>query len=562
MLKNVFILIVTIPFFYSCSQQKENVDLVIHNAVIYSVDSSFAIFEAIAVKDGKILDLNTNKEILKKYTAKEIVDLQGKTIFPGFIDAHCHFVGYGLGLNKVNLVGTKSFDEVVSRVFSSSQKKVPEIDGKKNGSIKEHENDRSWIIGRGWDQNNWQNKNMPNKKKLDSLFPNRPVALTRIDGHAILVNNEALILAGITIHTKIAGGEILTSKNQLTGVLIDNAVDLVKNIIPKASQEEMTEALLNAQNNCLAFGLTTVDDAGLMKSDIDVIDELQKAGKLKIRVYAMLSDSSPNYNYYLEKGPYKTERLNVRSFKYYVDGALGSRGACLFKDYSDKPGWKGFLLSPVKHFEKYAEILDKKGFQMNAHCIGDSALNVMMDIYSRYCNEKGEHRWRIEHAQVTGNDDFKDFSRDIIPSVQPTHATSDMYWVVERLGTERAKNAYAYKDLLKAAGIIALGTDFPVEDISPFKTFFAAVARQDNKGFPENGFQIENGLTRKETLKGMTIWAAYSNFEEKDKGSLEKNKLADFIILDTDIMKCALNQVLRTKVLGTYINGEKVYSLH
>jgi predicted amidohydrolase YtcJ len=308
------------------------------------------------------------------------------------------------------------------------------------------------------------------------------------------------------------------------------------------------------------MGITTVDDAGLMKDDVDVIDSLQQSGKLKTRVYAMLSDSAPNYNYYLSKGPYKTERLNVRSFKYYVDGALGSRGACLFKDYNDKPGWKGFLLSPVKHFEKYAKILNEKEFQMNAHCIGDSALHVMMTVYGLYCNEKGKHRWRIEHAQVSANDDFKEFSLDIIPSVQPTHATSDMYWVEERLGKERAKFAYAYKQLLDASGIIALGTDFPVEDISPFKTFYAAVARQDVKGFPEKGFQMENALSRVEALKGMTIWAAYSNFEEKEKGSLEKGKMADFIILDQDIMKCDLKEVLKTKVLHTYINGENVFS--
>jgi predicted amidohydrolase YtcJ len=560
MLKNVFILILATFVCFSCSREKEKVDLIVHNAVIYSVDSAFTMYEAMAIKNGVVVALSTSKKILHEYTAGEITDANGQTILPGIIDAHCHFLGYGLGLSKIDLVGTKSFNEVVERVYNSSKKKT--IDGKqvKEADLAKGSENKTWLLGRGWDQNDWDVKTMPTNEKLDSLFPNRPVLLTRIDGHAALANTEALKRAGITAGTRISGGEIIVSGNRPTGLLVDNAVDLVKSVLPKAGKEELEGALLNAQNNCLAMGITTVDDAGLMKPEIDVMDELQRSGKLKMRVYAMLSDSLPNYDFYLKHGPYKTDRLNVRSFKYYVDGALGSRGACLFRDYSDKPGWKGFLLSPPRHFEKYAAILDAKGFQMNAHCIGDSALNMIMNIYTRYCNEKGTHRWRIEHAQVTGTDDFKNFSMDIIPSVQPTHATSDMYWVVERLGPERSKNAYAYKELLKASGIVALGTDFPVEDISPFKTFFAAVTRQDAKGFPEKGFQKENALTREETLKGMTIWAAYANFEETEKGSLEKGKVADFIILDRDLMKCGEKEILGAKVLATYINGEKVFS--
>ncbi len=558
MLKNTFIFIVTISFLFSCSTQPEKmqVDEIFHNAVIYSVDSAFSVYEAIAIKDGKVVELNTSKEILKKFDSKKINDLNGKTMYPGFIDAHCHFVGYGLGLQQVDLVGTRSFKEVVDRVIAFSKNRPDEA------NVPRISVETNWIIGRGWDQNDWEEKQYPNKKMLDSVFPNTPVMLTRVDGHAALVNEKALRQAGINNSTKISGGEILRSGNQLTGILIDNAVDLVKKFIPKTGKEKMERALLDAQNNCFAVGLTTVDDAGLMKEDVDAIDELQKAGKLKMRVYAMLSDSAPNYEHYLKTGPYKTEKLNVRAFKFYADGALGSRGACLFKDYSDKPGWKGFLLSSMKHFEKQAAIVDKHGFQMCTHCIGDSALNMALDIYERYCNENLNHRWRIEHAQVLTNEDFKNFSMDIIPSVQPTHATSDMYWAEERLGKERIKQAYAYKELLNAGGLIALGTDFPVEDISPFKTFFAAVARQDSKGFPKGGFQMENALSRQETLKGMTIWAAYSNFEEKEKGSLEKGKFADLIILDTDIMKCKIEDVLKTKVLETYLSGERVYSLN
>ncbi len=544
----------------SCSEEKIKADLIIYHATIYSVDSSFTVYEAMCISGGKVLELGSNKNILKKYEAKETSDAKGKFIFPGFIDAHCHFLGYGFGLQQVDLTGTKSFNDVLGKVvdFAKREKQFPEEAALSTGN---KTTETTWIIGRGWDQNDWDKKEYPTKDQLDSLFPQTPVFLTRIDGHAALVNSKALELAQVDENTSMTGGELLKNGNKLSGILIDNAVDLVKAAIPQSSKEKIYTALLNAQSNCFAAGLTTIDDAGVMYQDVEAMDELQKAGKLKMRIYAMLSDSAPNYKHFLDKGPYKTERLNVRAFKFYADGALGSRGACLFKDYADKPHWRGFLLSSMAHFKKYAEIMDKKGFQMNTHCIGDSALNMVMDIYIRYCNEKKDHRWRIEHAQVVTPDDFKNFSEDIIPSVQPTHATSDMYWVQERLGEARVKYAYAYKDLLDAASTIALGTDFPVEDISAIKTFYAAVVRKDSKGYPPNGFQMENALSRQQAIRGMTIWAAYSNFEEKEKGSLEPGKYADFVILDTDLMNCKENAILKTKVLSTFINGENVFSL-
>lgn len=552
MLKNIFILTVAISFLFSCHQKKIQVDQLFYNGIVYSVDSSFTVYEAFAVKDGKIVALNSDNELFKKYEAKVMTNLNGKTVVPGFIDAHCHFLGYGLGLQQVNLVGTTSFNEVLKRVSEFVNSKP--ADKVNMPSIL---NKGDWIIGRGWDQNDWKDKQFPDNKKLDSLFPKTPVILYRIDGHAALVNTEALKRGGITQKTKLTGGELLIKENKLTGILIDNAVDLVKKIIPKNNDYKIQSALLSAQLNCVAMGLTTIDDAGLMKSEIDIIDSLHKLGKLKLRVYAMLSDSASNYEYYFKNGPYKTERLNVRSFKFYADGALGSRGACLSHDYNDKKNWKGFLLSEKRHFEEYAKIIIKKGFQMNTHCIGDSAYKIILQAYKNAGASKN-NRWRIEHAQVVNPDQMK-LSDDIIPSVQPTHATSDMYWAKDRLGEGRLKHAYAYKQLLEVCGVVALGTDFPVEDISPFKTFYAAVARQDNKGFPEKGFQIENALSREETLKGMTIWAAYSNFEENEKGSLEKGKYADFVVLDKNIMSCKIEDVLNTRVLFTFINGEKVY---
>ncbi|MBK7666644.1 MAG: amidohydrolase [Sphingobacteriaceae bacterium] len=553
-MKNVWLFLV-LCLVVSCSTpKKQEADLIIHNAVIYTVDSAFSIQQAMAIKDGKIIETGSNEQILNSYSAKETKDIQGKTIFPGFIDAHCHFLGYGLGLQQVDLVGTKSFEEVIQKVkefkVQTDIPRQPKADIPLEGEI-------DWVIGRGWDQNDWAVKEYPTKDKFDSLFPNTPLILKRIDGHAVLANSAALKLAGIDSKTKIDGGDLIKdAKGNLTGILIDNAVDLVTSKISAPSKEKLFNALLVAQENCFAVGLTTVDDAGLMKYEIDAIDELQKSGKLKMRIYAMLSDNAPNYKYYLEKGPYKTDKLNVRSFKFYADGALGSRGACLLEHYSDKKEWKGFLLNTKEHFEKYAAIMAEKGFQMNTHCIGDSSDRLILDIYKK--NIKTDSRWRVEHAQVVNKNDFEKF-KDIIPSVQPTHATSDMYWAGERLGKEREKGAYAYKDLLKASGLVALGTDFPVEDISPFKTFYAAVVRKDAKGYPENGYQIENALSKEETIRGMTIWAAYSNFEEKEKGSIEKNKFADFVILDTDLMKCDPNSILSTKVLETYLNGERVH---
>lgn len=535
--------------FFSCSP-KQQVDLIIHNAVIYTVDSSFSKAESFAISDGKFVAVGGNSDILNNFTAKEIIDVQGKTIYPGFIDSHCHFYGYGKGLQEVNLTRTKSFDEVINRVVEYSKT-----------------NESEWIIGRGWDQNDWENKEFPTKKELDSLFPHTPVFLQRIDGHAALANNEAISRCHFEIKNKVEGGIVEMINNQLTGIFIDNAVDLLKKEIPNSSKEEIKSSLLAAQKNCFAVGLTTVDDAGLDKNIIDEMDALQKSTELKIRIYAMLSDTKENLDYYLQHGTYKTDRLNVRSFKFYADGALGSRGACLLKPYKDKPNQQGFLLNSPDYFKENAKKVFEKGFQMNTHCIGDSAVRLICTVYSNTLISNStaspaplSYRWRIEHSQVVNPNDIKYYS-GIIPSVQPTHATSDMYWAKDRIGDERIKYAYAYNDLLKTTGIIALGTDFPVEDINPIYTFYAAVARKDLKGFPKEGFQMENALSRENTLKGMTIWGAYANFEEKEKGSIERGKFADFIILDTDIMKCEIDKVPATKVISTYINGECVYSL-
>ncbi|MFD2144083.1 amidohydrolase [Mucilaginibacter antarcticus] len=343
-------------------------------------------------------------------------------------------------------------------------------------------------------------------------------------------------------------------------MLIDNAIGIVISKIPDPTEQLTQSALISAQQNCFAVGLTTVDDCGLPFTMVNTIAAMQKQGSLKMRMYLMLADKQENYNYLFKRGIFKTPRLNVRAFKVYGDGALGSRGACLLKPYTDQPASSGFLLSTKQHFEEVAKMIADKGFQMCTHAIGDSANRAILNIYATVLKGKNDKRWRIEHAQIVSPDDVKMFGdNNIIPSVQPTHATSDMYWAGQRLGAGRLKTAYAFKDLLKQNGWIALGTDFPVENINPFYTFYAAVARKDLKGFPEKGFQMANALSREQTLRGMTIWAAKANFEEKEKGSIEVGKYADFVILDNDLMKAKTADLPKTNVLKTYINGEKVY---
>ncbi len=544
-MKKLLLLLIAISI-VSCAPDKLPADLLIKNAKIYTVDKDFSTANALVVKDGKILEIGLKPELELKYKIKKTYDANGNTVVPGLIDAHAHLYGLGLGLQNVDLVGTTSFDEVLGRVVAFQEEK-----------------NVSYIVGRGWDQNKWENKDFPTKKRLDSLFPDTPVALRRIDGHALLVNSKALELAGITGKTKIDGGEIVLENGEPTGILIDNPMELVNQTFPSITKEVSVQALLDAQKICLEYGLTTVDDAGLDRDIIELIDELQKQGEFKLRIYAMVSNSPENVDYYLQNGTYKSDRLNVRSFKVYSDGALGSRGAAMREPYSDMPHHFGAMITSVDSLNYLAQKLASSEFQMNSHAIGDSATIAVLRAYSKALEGKTDRRWRVEHAQIISPEGFEYFSKNhnILPSVQPTHATSDMYWAEDRIGAERMKGAYAYKELLDKSGVIALGTDFPVEQVNPMYTFYAAVARKDLKNYPENGFQMKDALTREEALRGMTIWAAFANFEENEKGSIEVGKFADFTILDKDIMEVDEDELPITKVVATFINGEMVYEI-
>ena len=535
-------LFVALFLLISCDQKnKISVDTIITDATIYSVNNSFETASAMAIDKGKIVAIGTNREISKQYESKNTIEAEGKFIYPGLIDAHCHFYSYGLSLQESDLRGTKSMDEIITRLKAFQKDKNP-----------------TFIVGNGWDQNDWKVKKYPTKADLDVAFPDIPVVLNRVDGHAIIVNSKALKLAGITKETKAVGGQIEIANGEPTGILVDNPMELVFKIIPKPTRKIQIAALLDAEKVMFDFGLTTVNDAGLDPDIIHLMDSLQKAKLMKLNVYAMVTANQKNINLYLKKGIYKTDNLNVRSFKMYGDGALGSRGACMHKPYSDKPDQYGALLAPVPALKEVARQIAASKFQLNTHAIGDSANTVILKIYKEVLTGTKDRRWKIEHAQVLREADFDYFRFGIIPSVQPTHATSDMYWAEDRLGKERLKNAYAYKKLLQKAGMVALGTDFPVEEVNPMLTFHAAVARKDSKEYPKGGFQMENALTRAETLRGMTIWAAFSNFEEKEKGSLEVGKWGDFVMFDQDLMKVEENKIVKMKPTNTYLKGQKV----
>ncbi|HKK67234.1 MAG TPA: amidohydrolase [Bacteroidales bacterium] len=524
--------------------KKETVDVILHNGRIYTMDEEFSTAEAMAVKDGRIVAVGSNEEISEKWESEKNIDLKGEIVYPGFIDAHAHFTGYAENLYRyADLVDAASFDEVLDR--------LDEHDAQSNDA---------WLCGRGWDQNDWPGQEYPDKTELDKRWPDTPVYLVRIDYHAALVNSKALEMAGITADSRKSGGEYVKKDGELTGVLVDNAMDDVRKLIPPLTKEQWLDALKIAEKNLIEAGLTMVSDAGLDKEMLEWLDGFYKAGELKIRDNAMMYPTEENYKRFLPEGPYHSDRLTIQAIKLFGDGALGSRGAYLLEDYADDPGNRGFMLEDTAYYEKHCRKAAENGFQVCSHSIGDASLRVLLDVYEPFVKDKNDHRWRIEHAQTVHPDDVPRFGElDVIPSIQTTHCTSDMDWARIRLGEERLKTAYVYQDLLEQTGWIINGTDFPIEEISPLYTFYAAVFRTHHDGTPKGGFQMENALSREDALRSMTIWAAKGSFDENTRGSLETGKFADFVILDTDLMEASPKEVLDAEVLGTWIQGEKLY---
>ncbi len=527
-------------FLWSCSS-KNQADLLVINAKVYTVDHDFQMAEAFAIKDGKFIKVGTTKDILAAFEAKEIIDAEGNAVFPGFYDAHAHFPSLAEFLGQADLNGSKSFEEVIERLKAYEQK-YPE---------------KTWIIGGGWDQNLWPDKKFPTKDLLDKAFPDKAVFLSRVDYHAAVVNSKTLALNNILEVKPVLGGIIGGEGKVPNGLLIDNAVDLIQ--LPPLSDEQYVKQLQAAQDSLFAVGLTSIVDAGLPIYSIDQLQKIYEKGQLKIRNYAMVAANDSSVKTFIERGFYESDRLEVKSFKIMGDGALGSRGACLLAHYHDAPT-KGFLLSSPEQLDHMIEQIANSPFQANAHAIGDSANRILLDIYGKHLTNNANRRWRIEHAQIVAPEDFHKFEKyHILPSIQPTHATSDMYWAKDRLGEKRLKGAYAYKQLLESYGKVAIGSDFPVEHYNPMYGFHAAVARVDAKGFPKGGFQMENSLSREEALKGMTIWAAYSCFQEYKRGSIEKGKDADFIIMEEDIMTAPFEKLRSIRPVRTVVAGETVY---
>ncbi|MEM6892069.1 MAG: amidohydrolase [Bacteroidota bacterium] len=525
----------------SCNS-KEEVDMIVHNANIYTVDEGFSKASSFAVKDGKFVAISEKGDLSEEFTTKNQIDANGKTLVPGLIDAHCHFYGLGMNQQIVDLAGTQSYEEVMERVIDFHEKNPANV-----------------LRGRGWDQNDWEVKEFPSNAKLNEQFPNIPVVLERVDGHAYHVNQKALDMAGITDETHVEGGEIVRNeKGSAIGILVDAPMGLVDAVLPKPTKEIQIKALQQADSICLDYGLTTVHDAGLSRDVIELIDSLHQGDALQIRMYTMVSNTPDNLDYYLNKGIIKTNKLSVRSVKVYGDGALGSRGATLKEPYSDKEGHFGAMITPADEMEALAQRIAETDYQMNTHAIGDSANIVVLRAYEKALEGKSDRRWRIEHAQIVSPIDFDYFEKGIIPSVQPTHATSDMYWAEDRIGEERMHGAYAFKTLLDKAGTVALGTDFPVEKVSPFLTFYAAVVRKDLDNYPEGGFQMKDALSREEALRGMTIWAAHSGFEENEKGSIEVGKVADFVILSDDIMTVAAEKIPNLEAEQVFLGGKRI----
>lgn len=522
----------------------QSVDLVIHNAKIHTMDDRNSVAQAIAIRDGKIVEVGPDRQIMNKYSADEFIDAEGKDIFPGFADAHGHMMSLARQKLSANLVGTTSMEELIVRVEKYSQKK-----------------ERPVIVGGGWDQSLWNTEGLPTNELLNEKFPDKPVVLYRIDGHAILVNDAALKKYGVSGSSQVDGGAVLKKADgTLTGILLDNAISLISEKLPDFPDHELTAALLEIQQELYGYGITDVHEAGLTPHDFKLVRRLVKDNKLTIGIYGMLYPEKENADFAKKHGILKEKNLLVRSFKVMGDGALGSRGALLKQPYSDDLHNHGLLTTSMDDLKRYSSLAELTGYQLNIHAIGDSTNRLVLELIQGFSKKNPDHRWRLEHAQVIDPKDFDLLeSSGAFPSVQPTHAVSDQRWAEARLGKARLRGAYAYNTLLQKAGMLAIGTDFPVESTNPFLTIHAAVNRKNAEGDPIEGFLIEEALTEEACLRGMTIWAAFASFQEATKGSLEKGKDATLVMLESPFSsKAVYNPNYANR---TFIRGKLVFSM-
>jgi predicted amidohydrolase YtcJ len=535
--------------------QAENSEaLLISNARLYTIDDKNAWHErgAMAISpDGKLIEVGPETDMLERFSKAQRVDLGGRTVIPGLIDAHAHLAGLAQSFTRANLMGAENKAEVLDRLREFEQT-LPE---------------GAWLLGRGWDQNDWPEKTFPSRSDLDLAFPERPVWLRRVDGHAGWANSRALAEVdrdlggdwqeqGGYIHRDDAG--------EPTGIFIDKAMAWVERAVPPDSPELMSQALDMATHAMVSQGLTGVHEAGTSLDLVRLYQAKIAAGDLPVRIYAMADGMNESLDWLCENGVYDDPSglLLMRSVKLYADGALGSRGAALLADYSDEPGNSGLMFMNADEIDEQLRRVFSCGLQAGIHTIGDRANREMLDALERVVPEFPDNpgRHRLEHAQILDAADIPRFARlEVIAAMQPTHATSDMYWAEDRLGSDRILGAYAWVSLLESGARLALGSDFPVEEVNPMLGIYAAVTRQDLEGWPEGGWLPQERLTRKAAIRGFTIDAAWAAFMEDRVGSLEAGKEADFIVLDRDIMQVPEREIPETRVLQTWVGGKKVY---
>ena len=532
--------------------QSRPADLIVINARVYTVDDARPVVSALAVRDGRIAFTGSVREAMAlKGTGTRVIDAGGRTIIPGMVDAHAHLLGLGQSLRSVPLYGAKSYDEVIARVVARANGVAP----------------GQWILGRGWDQNQWGDTRFPSHEALSRALPNNPVYLTRVDGHAGLANAAAMRAASVGAATPDPGGGRIerSASGEPSGVFVDNAKELVERAIPRETRAQIRAEIRAAIAESQHWGLVGLHDAGESRATIDLMEEMAKAGEIPFRLYVMVGDDSAAVAHYLARGPQSglyDNHLWIRSIKLYADGALGSRGAALLEPYSDDPKNNGLLLSAPAHIQDVATRALRAGFQVATHAIGDRGNRLVLDAYAAALEAAptADHRFRVEHAQIINHDDIPRFAElGVIPSMQAVHQTSDMYWAGARLGLGRLLGAYAWRSLLNTGVVVPNGSDFPVEAVNPLLSFHSAVARQDAENWPAGGWMPEQKMTREEALKSMTIWPAFAGFQEAAMGSLTAGKFADFVILDRDIMTVADRDILGTTVVATYIGGKPVY---
>lgn len=513
-----------------------------YNAKIYSVNNTFDIFKYMLVDNG-IIKYIGNEIPTESIEIIDKIDCEGVTIYPGFIDPHCHFIDLGKTYFTAKLHDAKSLDAVID-ICLEFQKT----------------NESSWLLGRGWNQNNWSDKKIPTKELLDKYFPDIPVLLIRIDSHMALVNQKAIELTDLLNTPFIDSGEIEINNNIPTGIILDKALYHVLEYV-KPDIATKTQYIQKSTDVCFSYGLTSIGDAFMTYEDFLLYSKMNGNNELRINVYGMLVPSIENKNYLTQNGIYNTNKLHIHAVKHFADGALGSRGAALIEPYTDASENYGMLLESDEYWEIEAQFCIDNNLQMVTHAIGDAANKRIINLYSKYLGKsKNPLRWRIEHLQMIDEEDIENIKESyIVPSIQSTHGTSDYTWAPSRIGEERMKKSYRIKDILDACGYIVNGSDFPIEKPNPLRGFYSSVSRKDDNKKPENGFAPEQKISRTDALKSMTIWSAYAQFEEQLKGSLEIGKVADFVILDKDIMICEEDEILDVKVKSTYINGIKVY---